>query len=767
VLHPAVEARLRDWWRAPRVLPFPVPPSFGARLAEVFRRPLTNLDELQSRLGLEVPLCRSAFQTSAAAGRSGEAHFCATTYENLVGEASKLCELTEPIPLQSAGTDDTLKLPRSVARALLAAMLLGMPPPLPNESGEEEGAGGAEAEDTEDMLKPRDCRHLWSAETPDGIRALRAALACFDPATTTRSSSSSSSRRSSGDGSGHVEEDTIVLQRCVLAKEVDFAARSPRPMQPFSLHPPHPPAPEQQLQHDSESSGAASAPVVACRVGRFACGGGGADAQAVTAGAQADVALRPELLVGALLCPALRRDEAMVVSGTMLVTLGGDADDGMDGGSGGQLQNATVSVPAQTLMLIDFGDVSPPPAAAVGNGDAAAAVEGWLARVRRDLEKSYCAFAAGAQTAGVCRVSSSLTKSESLRDTAAAAAGGDSVAVAVDADAMSTELVMQWLAASEAGCALELNLDDELLLAAAACSDPAACSLSEGLTSLQRELSGAATPPTVGWVWARLQEYATARLGGGEGAMPLLEVIRCAMVNGAAFPTGTAPSVRALCPLPSALYPASQPLYLYKIDSSGVCLSSAMRCGVRALDHNSDGISCVRACVCVHCQWQDLAAVLALEAEDAAALAAGIPAVVDDDEEESGSKRSRGGGARGGRGRAARNGRGGGAAGGGGGLFGASGGGGGGGGGGGQSLFGGGGGDSDSDDDDGVVEMSVASASRSGRGGRGGGGGLFGGDSSDDDDGAAMAGGGGGGGGGGTGWTSSDDEDEGPSRRLF
>eukprot|EP01043_Picozoa_sp_COSAG02_P056220 COSAG02_NODE_6637_length_3445_cov_15.508747_3_plen_815_part_00 len=497
MMHPAVKAQLHEWWRAPRVLAFPLPPSFRSELAARFESPLSSVTELQSRLELDKPIC-SALESSP--------HFCTETYRNIVSEAAKLCLLTEPIPLQSAGTDDTLTLPRYIARALLAAMLLGMPP-LP----------GSEGEDMEGMLKPRDCRDLWTAKTPDSIRALMAALAYFDP----------NSRNSPAPGGTGVA-DAISLRRCVLAKEVDFAARSPRPMQPVSL-----------LQtSESEARHCPPAVVATCRVGCFACGGSDAE---VAIDCYADVALRPELLVGALFCPALRRDEAMVASNTMHVSLDG-ATDGQHGHHTGLL-----SIPTQALVLIDFAGVEPL-RAATGSPSSTTAVtaEGWLARVRRDLEKCYCAFAAGAQAARSSQVRSAMAAP------LASFSGDTSPTGAADAvDLLMVEMVMQWLAASEAGCALDLQLPRPF--SAAVAVDYLA--LAEQFHNLVREMVAiepATVSPTVGWVWARLQEFVKQRLDAlssgstEDGVCSFLAVLRSALEDGAAFPAGTAPSVRRL-----------------------------------------------------------------------------------------------------------------------------------------------------------------------------------------------------------------------------
>jgi hypothetical protein len=495
MLHPAVEAQLHEWWRAPRVLPFPLPPSFRSELAARFGPPLSSVTDLQSRLELEKPIC-GALEFSP--------QFCTETFRNIVSEAAKLCLLTEPILLQSAGTDDTLTLPRHIARALLAAMLLGMPP-LP----------GNEREDTEDMLKPRDCRHLWTAKTPDSVRALMAALAYFDP----------NSRITPAPG-GTGDADTISLRRCVLAKEVDFVARSPRPMQPVSL-----------LQ-TSESQERPPAVVATCRVGRFACGGNEAE---VAVDCYADVALRPELLVGALFCPALRRDEAMVASNTMHVSLDVAADDQHGHHTG------SLSVPAQALVLIDFAGVDPLRVATGSPSSTTAAVaEGWLARVRRDLEKCYCAFAAGAQAAREVQIRSALAApldSTYLGD--ASPTGGTADAV----DLLMVEIVMQWLAASEAGCALDLQLPRPSSTAPAV--DYLA--LIEQFHNLVGKIVGtepAPVSPTVGWVWARLQEFVKQRLdalGSGstdDSVRSFFAVLESALEDSAAFPAGTAPSVR-------------------------------------------------------------------------------------------------------------------------------------------------------------------------------------------------------------------------------
>ena len=243
----------------------------------------------------------------------------------------------------------------------------------------------------------------------------------------------------------------------------------------------------------------APAPVEACRVTRFACGGG-SSAAAETA-PEVDLSLRPELLVGALLCPALRRDEALAVGGTAHV-------------QPDPAGVASLSIPPQTLLLLDFAGAEPPPDSA--EGDPA---ERWLTALRRDLEKAHCAFSAGAGAQGVQCVRSAVALSRP--------------------ETMALDVALQWLAASEAGCALELRLPAGL---EAGCE----AAMQRELRAFQQamEAASAEARPTVGWAWARVSDYIAAAVASAGAAQSgsILSWMAEATGAGRPFPFGTAPA---------------------------------------------------------------------------------------------------------------------------------------------------------------------------------------------------------------------------------
>ena len=171
-------------------LPFPLPPAF--------------LAEVQARFADAALFC-----AELEAGGGGEARACwwnteqfaSTTFPAIAAAAASLGELGGPLTLQTAGTDSTLTLPRATVRGLLGAMALGVPPPLQGERT-----------DDGEMLAPRDLRHLFTAGTPLSEQALRGVLGYFEAAPSAAAA----------------EATPVQIRRCVLAKEVDFAARSPR-----------------------------------------------------------------------------------------------------------------------------------------------------------------------------------------------------------------------------------------------------------------------------------------------------------------------------------------------------------------------------------------------------------------------------------------------------------------------------------------------------------------------------------------------------------
>jgi len=244
----------------------------------------------------------------------------------------------------------------------------------------------------------------------------------------------------------------------------------------------------------------APAPVEACRVTRFACGGDGSSAAAETA-PEVDLSLRPELLVGALLCPALRRDEALAVGGTAHV-------------QPDPAGVASLSIPPQTLLLLDFAGAEPPPDSA--EGDPA---ERWLTALRRDLEKAHCAFSAGAEAQGAQCVRSAVALSRP--------------------ETMALDVALQWLAASEAGCALELRLPAGL---EAGCE----AAMQRELRAFQQamEAAPAEARPTVGWAWARVSDYIAAAVASAGAAQSgsILSWMAEATGAGRPFSFGTAPA---------------------------------------------------------------------------------------------------------------------------------------------------------------------------------------------------------------------------------
>ena len=173
------------------------------------------------------------------------------------------------------------------------------------------------------MLQPRSLTHLFTAAA--GTQAedsLRAVLAYF------------------GSLAGK-EDNGVQIQRCVLAKEVDFAARSPRPMMPLTI------------LTEGDDAWSETPDVEVIRVGRFACGG---HVDQPAAAPCCDPLQRPELLAAALLCPALRRDEALAVRGAETVQ--------------NSIENREERVRGlrATKLLVDFSGVAPPPAMADAKG---------------------------------------------------------------------------------------------------------------------------------------------------------------------------------------------------------------------------------------------------------------------------------------------------------------------------------------------------------------------------------------------------------------
>ena len=527
MLHPAVAARLRDWWRAPRALQFPLPDAWTTELSR-FQRPLAALADLPERLGLQAPLSPILSE-----------EFCAKTYVMIVSAAAELAapstlsdegipERSVPIELQSAGvhTDDVshLLVQADTYRGLLASMLLGIPPPLTALGGDEEDG---------EMLQPRGLTHLFTATA--GTQAedsLRAVLAYFG----------SQPRKHHG---------SVQIQRCVLAKEVDFAARSPRPMMPLTF------------LTEADDAWSETPEVEVLRVSRFACGG---NVDQPAAAPYCDPLLRPELLAAALLCPALRRDEALAVRGAEMVR------------NITENREECVNELLATKLLIDFSGVAPP----VETEDKQAMVQAWLAKMRRDLEKANCAFAAG--SAYYTEKNDSSAVGESVRS---------SLANSESWEDMLLDVAVQWMAASEAGCALELRLPPADAPEAMQRNASLGASVASLLSKLATPARADFQAPTVGWMWARLTEHITEKLSGTEVVEHLFVRMMAGIVEGAVFPAGTAPA--------------------------------------------------------------DLAAVVQLEQADAAALAAGLTAVADDAEEEQprgggarGGRVARGGGARGG-----------------------------------------------------------------------------------------------------------------------
>ena len=299
----------------------------------------------------------------------------------------------------------------------------------------------------------------------------------------------------------------------------------------------------------------APAPVEACRVTRFACGGDGSSAAAETA-PDVDLSLRPELLVGALLCPALRRDEALAVGGTAHV-------------QPDPAGVASLSIPPQTLLLLDFAGAEPPPDSA--EGDPA---ERWLTALRRDLEKAHCAFSAGAEAQGVQCVRSAVALSRP--------------------ETMALDVALQWLAASEAGCALELRLPAGL---EAGCE----AAMQRELRAFQQamEAAPAEARPTVGWAWARVSDYIAAAVASAGAAQSgsILSWMAEATGAGRPFPFGTAPADLAAVLAQEAADAADvaavrSPLFF---PSSWHCLALLMRvCALAGCPSCQRGGACAR-----------------------------------------------------------------------------------------------------------------------------------------------------------------------------
>eukprot|EP01047_Picozoa_sp_COSAG01_P063662 COSAG01_NODE_8288_length_2842_cov_3.406489_1_plen_410_part_10 len=341
-------------------------------------------------------------------------------------------------------------------------------------------------------------------------------------------------------------------------------------------------------------------------------GGGGGNSDDDEGGDEARiVVVRPELLVGALLCPALRRDEALLVRGAarveLMLTAGpgaaaaepADASVAAAGGEG-EAAVATISIPSEIVLLIDFVGAAPPPIEHVlkgGGGDdddggAAMVAERWTAGLRRDLEKAYCAFAAGAAAVaeddqddganGLEPPPSPATRCVVVHSAVGAAAEGAAVpSSAVEGEGgeeeelwMALEAAVQWLAASEAGCELELRwLPSSSRVpssrgaaagqqgrgaAAQACTE----AVRRELRAFEATVEALCTEQrlTVGWVWARVSEYVEAvaaaaavaadggrgrparGLLGGHGVGSVWGWMEGALRAGRPFPRGTAPA---------------------------------------------------------------------------------------------------------------------------------------------------------------------------------------------------------------------------------
>ena len=348
---------------------------FAAGLRQRFGG-IASLAQLADLLGLAGELSPALCVSAAITER-----FLTTTLPTIIDAACSLGGLSgaSSICLQCAGCAGSLALPSSSVAALLASMLLGVAPPLTT-------PGNPELDG--ELLGVRDCSRLLASSEPRDV-AVVAAIEQYFHAQSWKAP--------------HREASVVCFRRCVLARDVDFAARSPNPMAPLHL---------------DQCNGASDAGEMLARPrhgSAFACG---ACLEAPTADA---VVCYPELLVGALLCPALRRDEALAVSGAEPMPCG------------------ACHQPAGTVLLFD-------PAAPHACGEAPPlSAEIWESSLRRDLEKAYCAFSVEGPELGP--VSHALPRRVAVLCTAPPDA---------DEAALALEAVIQWLAASEAGRPLRL-----------------------------------------------------------------------------------------------------------------------------------------------------------------------------------------------------------------------------------------------------------------------------------------------------------------------
>ena len=505
VLHPAVMATLREWWPQKRTLPIDCSCAAWSALDPHALAQITCLEDFQrsdfsrSLFGGETAGLAAMLQLYYSA--EDQAHFFQKALPKIVSAALELRNITRPLEMQSAGEISTTEISKPEVEAIVANMYLCVWP-------------GA-IEESADTTNPADFRLLWQSATPNSVQKLRlithyletVCVERFDDATLARKSQAHWS-----DGTAGIDKSmavpTVRIQRRVLRRHADFAASSEAPLCRLSVI---------GGQRMAGTGLAASSQLARCNrfIGQgfltpdslaspdeMAC----SPAENATLEEDECFGTHPELLAAALLCPAMRRDEALVVTGT---------DAFAQTGSAGSLltlmRPASQQRPAPNcavecvtekslnaqLVCIDLtansSEIDEPGAAAGGDEGAkgqAQQVDIQLRSMRRDLEKAYCGFwpsHLAVDDDGTC-------------------------ADATASDDLGRQFTRQFMA----DCTSELDAVLLLLAGSEARADQVQLHVKNdaGLSSSLQALAAAAGTEglTVKWVWNKLVELCKHRL---------------------------------------------------------------------------------------------------------------------------------------------------------------------------------------------------------------------------------------------------------------